>query len=264
MIRTATAVVMCLVVTTSLSAQQVRARVVDDINRQPLAGVRVTVIDSSSVEQASAVTGADGFFTIERVQPGSYTLVVEQAGYAPVRQPLVVGAEGDVMIPAIVLKQTAIALDPLEVDARIRESRIDLEGAHSTFVISSARMAQLERVSASGPRVVRQLAAGLRVRELGSRSVCVESRRRYVSMRDIASGRDAGCNMVVVVLDGVVVSNGSRLLGGMNVGAYESIEYLPPVQAGQLYGMDASANGAIVLWTRGFGPHRSEARSGGG
>jgi hypothetical protein len=70
--------------------------------------------------------------------------------------------------------------------------------------------------------------------------------------------------MVVVVLDGIVVGNGSELVSEMQLGHYESIEYLPPVEAGQRYGMEASAKGAIVLWTRGFGPHRSEARDPGG
>jgi hypothetical protein len=42
---------------------------------------------------------------------------------------------------------------------------------------------------------------------------------------------------------------------------YESIEYLTPVEAGHRYGMQASAKGAIVIWTRGRGPNASVARN---
>jgi hypothetical protein len=203
----------------------------------------------------------DGFVTIDRIEPGSYTLVIEHPGFAPVRQRLLIEPEAIVAVPAIVLKATAVPLDTLQVETRKRD-REDLRGAHATYLLSGSRMAQLERASVSGPAAVRQLSAGLRVRETSSRSVCVESTRRYMSMRDMMTGgRSGGCVMVVVVLDGVVVGNGSQILSGMSIGHYESIEYLPPVQAGQLYGMEASARGAIVLWTRGFGPHRSEARN---
>jgi hypothetical protein len=259
MTRIGMAAVVFLAANTSLSAQQVRGRVVDQFNREPLAGVRVSVVDSGNVEQVSAETGRDGFFAIERIGPGTYTLVVERAGYAARRQPLSIGTEGAVTIPAIVLSPTATVLDTLRAEARARD---DLRSADLTHVIWGARMAQLEKANVSGRGVIRQLAAGLRVREKPSRAVCVESTRRYISMRDI--GRSPACDMVVVVLDGVVIGNGGQLLGGMQIGHYESIEYVPPVQAGQRYGMEASAKGAVVLWTRGFGPHRSAARDPGG
>jgi hypothetical protein len=239
-----------------LSAQQVRARIVDDVSRQPLAGVTVGLIGSANAEQASAMTGDDGFFEFERPDPGAYTLVIEHMGYEPLRQPLVITAGADVTIPAIILRSTAVVLDTLHAEARAADR---LRGPDLTHVVYGAHMARLEQANVSGPGVVRQLGAGLRVKETGARSVCVESIRRYMSMRDMLRG-SRGCEMVVVVLDGVVVGNGSHILGGMQIGHYESIEYVPPVQAGQRFGMEASAKGAIVLWTRGFGPHRSAAR----
>jgi hypothetical protein len=39
---------------------------------------------------------------------------------------------------------------------------------------------------------------------------------------------------------------------------------VPAPEAGTLFGMEAGANGALVLWTRGRGPHRSPQRNGGG
>jgi hypothetical protein len=247
-----------LLVAQGLSAQQVRARIVDDASRQPLAGVTVGLVDSANAEQASATTGDDGFFEFERPDAGTYTLVIEHMGYAPVRQRLVIRVGEDVTIPAIVLRSTATVLDTVHAEARAEDR---LRGADLTHVIAGAHMARLEQANVSGPGVVRQLGAALRVRQKVYESVCVESTRRYTTMRDfVTGGLSEGCDMVVVVLDGTIIGDGSELLAGMQIGHYESIEYVPPVQAGRQFGMEASAKGAIVLWTRGFGPHRSAAR----
>jgi len=42
---------------------------------------------------------------------------------------------------------------------------------------------------------------------------------------------------------------------------FESIEFFTPAEAGNRFGMTASATGALVLWTRGRGPHVSESRN---
>jgi hypothetical protein len=46
-----------------------------------------------------------------------------------------------------------------------------------------------------------------------------------------------------------------------HLGDFESIEYSPPAEAAQKYGMDAGTYGALLLWTRGRGPHVSDARN---
>lgn len=257
MTRIGIAATLLLAAGTSLSAQQVRVRVVDDAGRQPLAGVRVAITDTAATEYAAAETDDDGFAAFEQVGAGAWMLVIEHMGYAPVRQPLTVTGEGPLDVPAIPLKSVAIVLDTLEAMGRIHD---DLRGPDLTYVISGERMAQLDRMFVSGGGMVRQLSAGLRVRD-GS---CVESRRRYMSLRDIeremVSGRSP-CHMVVFILNGVPVRNGKEIITHFKASEYESVEYVPPIRAGQLYGMEAAANGAIVLWSRGFGPHRSDERN---
>lgn len=105
---------------------------------------------------------------------------------------------------------------------------------------------------------------------VGERSYpCVESGRGPVSFR---GGRSETCNLVAIVIDGLDTGLGQdpgsmrealRFIESLDVADYESVEYLSSVRAGFRYGMHASAQGALVLWTRGSGPHRSEGRGGG-
>jgi hypothetical protein len=67
----------------------------------------------------------------------------------------------------------------------------------------------------------------------------------------------------VAVVDVVRGDRSSEFLYQLHAYDVESIQYLPPVEAGLEYGMQASAYGAIEIWTRGKGPHRSDERTGG-
>jgi hypothetical protein len=87
---------------------------------------------------------------------------------------------------------------------------------------------------------------------------CVELTRRLPSFREGSSGRE--CDMVALVLDGVTIPDALRSYQDLHLREIESIEYVPAAEAGLLYGMEASARGALVVWTRGRGPHRSEDR----
>jgi hypothetical protein len=69
------------------------------------------------------------------------------------------------------------------------------------------------------------------------------------------------CEPVVLVIDGVVTGDPHEPLRSFRLSDMESVELLQPTDAGLQYGLDASANGALVIWTRGRGPHRSEARN---
>jgi hypothetical protein len=82
-------------------------------------------------------------------------------------------------------------------------------------------------------------------------------------MGSIQSGaRRPNCEQLTFVVDGVVLDAESvkPILRSANVQDYESVEYLTPVEAGYRYGLGASS-GAIVMWSRGRGPHVSDARN---
>ncbi len=72
----------------------------------------------------------------------------------------------------------------------------------------------------------------------------------------------AGC--APVVLDGVMIGNGPEFLYYLRLDEAESIGYLPPMEAGFRYGLQAGGTGVLEIWTRGAGPYRTAARNGGG
>jgi hypothetical protein len=166
-------------------------------------------------------------------------------------------------VPAFVLRVKAIELDSVSIEAT-RDPKPDADGvgfSRNSYTIAGERLAMLERHGARMISVLRQM-PGIRVREIstsGYPATCVEARRRMRAFSE--SGEDSRCSNVVWVMDDIPTDNDWRQLRTFNVVDFESAEFLPPVEAGQRYGMLASTYGAVVLWSRGRGPHVSEARS---
>jgi len=248
-----------------VGGQEVRARVVDRDSRQAIeeAVATLKLLDGSVV--GSAVSDDEGFFRVRTRGRGTYTLEVERLGYARETRDISVSGEDSLTLPAFVLTPEVIALDSMEVEARSRRGRGGgvVTAARSSHVISGARLATIEAGAGSLRTVLREL-PGLRVREWMDRNgrlhFCVESTRRLPTF---AGAAPAGCTWVVFVIDGIAVDEtmATTLIRTPGLAEYESLEYLTPLEAGTHYGMDASANGAVVIWTRGRGPHASAGRN---
>lgn len=87
--------------------------------------------------------------------------------------------------------------------------------------------------------------------------MCVESIRAVMSANPQASG----CDWVAVILNGSAITDPEDFLLHMRADEFESIQYVPPLEAGRLYGLRSSATGAIVVWMRGSGPYQNAART---
>jgi hypothetical protein len=91
---------------------------------------------------------------------------------------------------------------------------------------------------------------------------CIQSSRPAII--PIVRGSDnpevSQCQMVEVFLDGMAVGLAPELLQALPLMDLESVEFFHPFQAGQ-WGYEASIYGALVLWTRGRGPHADAARN---
>jgi hypothetical protein len=274
MVRNATALTLLLLglLSTGTFAQQVRGRVVDERSRQAVPGVTVVLQDSSGSVTRDAATDATGFFVLRAPAAGTWIVLVRHPGYAEASREIRVG-EGESLVPAFVLQAEAIALDSIEARAR-RRSPADGPGfQRASHIIGGARMAQLESRGAGIVTVVREF-NGLRTREYkdptGRNRTCIESVRRVASL---GGGMQSGgttmgnpaqtvpCAWIVIVLDDMVIDDPETTLRGLNLTHFESAEYLPPAEAGFRYGLEAGASGALVLWTRGRGPHASEDRN---
>jgi hypothetical protein len=263
--------VMSILQASGVSAQQVRARVVDDPSRGPMEGVLVVLLGPDSTEIARTTTGPDGFFNLTAPAPGTFLIRVERLGYGSVTRSVAL-KEGEAVVPAFVLVQEAIPLDTLEVEASrgVVASQGVVGFSRPSYLLSGERMAELEKTGISFTSAVREIGAGLRVRgvKVGDRNyTCIESSRRTASFRG-GGGSGGSCDMVAIIVDGVDTGldgiGALQFVNYLNLHDYESVEYMTSVDAGTRYGMRASDRGALVLWTRGKGPHKSEARGGGG
>jgi hypothetical protein len=246
-------------------AQQIRGRVVDEQSRSALVESTVTLYagaDSTRIDRAG--TAADGFFVLTARGPGQYRIVVERIGYSPAERDITLADQRELLVPAFVLRGEAIALDTITArgQATRQSATIDVGFRRASHLIAGARLAMLERTGTTVDAAVRQLGAGLRVREYHTIDMirvltCVELTRRLPSFR---GGSSSGCDMVALVLDGMTIPDPFNAYQDLRLRDIESIEYVPAAEAGLLYGMEASARGALVVWTRGRGPHRSEDR----
>jgi hypothetical protein len=208
-------------------------------------------------------TAADesGGFAFVGLPPGSYTLEIRSLGYAVTSQAVEVPPGKNVFVDLRVAPQ-AVELEGLVVTARPVAERVVRVTPFRRNVVAGEKMAQEERRGALAFEALRRSAPGLRVTETyrdgGPPILCVESAR----------GRDTfqrpGCNSVQVVVDGVRIPDGADFLHHTPASEIESIEYVSPMQAQILYGIGGdTANGIVVVFTRGKGPYASKKRGGG-
>jgi hypothetical protein len=89
---------LALVLAAPAAAQQTESRIVGkvtDTNGGVLPGVTVTITSPQTGAVRSAITDAEGRYTVTNLRPGSYEVRVELSGFAPGRGDVVLGA-GDV------------------------------------------------------------------------------------------------------------------------------------------------------------------------
>lgn len=246
-------------------AQQIRGRVVDEWSRLGIVDATVTLHVSGDTALVDRVgSDADGFFTVRTRGPGEYRVQVERIGYTAVERTITVGSEAELTVPAFVLVSRAVRLDPIVAEGRPRSILPGMAGGglRGTNVLAGGKLAAVERSGVSMSAAVRRLRAGLRVRHLslpgGRTLMCIESIRGMPSFR--SGGGGTGCNMVTIVLDGMTLQDPLGYFQYLDVSQFESMEFLLPSEATMRFGMAAGTSGALVLWTRGRGPYRSNAR----
>jgi hypothetical protein len=245
-------------------AQAVKGRVVDEQTRRPVrqAIMLLTTVKGDTIDKA--MSNDSGFFSVAAKISGEFQLTAGRAGYVAETRTIRITDTADLTVPAFVLRSEAIPLDSLAVQTarRADPDPAPVGFSRSTHVVAGERMAAFEASGVSMLNVLRQL-PNVRVIEYmlpsGTLVVCVESTRRMGSLQPRA---DRCGEQMPFVVDGVMLDIESvrPILRSGNIQDYESVEYLTPVEAGYRYGLGASS-GVIVLWSRGRGPHASEARN---
>lgn len=225
-------------------AQSVHGRVVDEGTGRPVRDVSVMIVSSSD---GSILTGTmsdgSGRYSLDTPGAGTYELVTDLIGYEGERRPLVV-REQDVTMPDIGLTQVSLTMVGLEVTAT-RDLASHPSGRGISVILDRAILRGLER---SGQSLSEAIVEHLNVR---SRTVAGEPCMEYLTGNPAAGP----CRGVIVVVDGRVDPAGPSAVARYSLADLESVEIVPPGLAIEQYASRDAANGALVLWSRGLGPH---------
>ncbi|CAN5689212.1 hypothetical protein BH23GEM11_BH23GEM11_14460 [soil metagenome] len=236
-----------------------------------LAGTLVDQRSGEPVRQAvisvggtslQALTGPDGRFHFEGIQPGRYTLDIRHLGYAAKSDPVEVPAGQNVFVNLRVAPQ-AVVLEEIRVTTRSAVEELARMTPFRRDIVYGQAMAEEESRGARAFETLRRASPGLQVTELFREGappmVCIQTNRRIQSLAN-----DGACQMVQVIVDGTRISpdEGSGFLRNLSAAEVESIEFMAPTEAAIRYGSGgAMANGVVVVYTRGKGPYASPLRN---
>ena len=104
--------------TRAASAQRVSGRLLDVESQAPIPGGTLALLSANHSEIATAVSDADGQWSLEAAEPGHFYIAARRIGYQPwVSGVFELGAGADVT-SVFHLRALAIVLDPVEVRAK--------------------------------------------------------------------------------------------------------------------------------------------------
>ena len=228
----------------------------DQLSGAPLAHAVVRMEGTSH----QALADAEGRFVFEGIQPGTYILEIWNLGYT-VRSDSVQVPPGQDVFVGLRIASRAVELEGIEVTTRSAVEEITRLTPFRVDVAYGEVMAAEELSGARAFEILRRPSPDVRVREVsperGPSWICVESNRRVQRLWDVPA-----CEQVDVIVDGVRAPDAAIVLRDTPASEIESIEFLPALEAQQRYGTGGNtANGAVVIWTRGRGPYASPLRN---
>src|SRR4051812_25655854 len=210
-------VLVCIAVPTA-RAQEFRATIkgqVIDQSRAAVPGATVTVLNQETSETASAISNADGAYTIPFLRPGLYTLSVDLTGFQKyVRKDMRL----EVGQSALVNVQLSVAGVAEQMTVTAESPLLETSKADRGTVIDSARIAELPLQSRS-PMALIPLVAG------------VTYNAQAIYLRPFDNGALADFSM-----NGGQNRNNEFLLDGAPNNANQggnNIAYVPPAEAVQ-------------------------------
>lgn len=227
--------------------------VVDGVTGDPLP-FAVIRIQGTGFQTESDAQGRFGFLDLS---PGSYVLEIRSLGYEVDSEPVHLREGQNVFLRMNVAPQ-AVEIEGLEVTARSAAEEVTRVTPFRRAIVYGEIMAQEERRGAMAFETLRRSGPGISVRERYTeygRVLCIETNRRVQSI-------GGGCANAQVVVDGIRIPDGAQFLLYTPASQIESIEFVTPVQAQILYGIGGdTANGVVVVYTRGRGPYASPLRN---
>jgi iron complex outermembrane receptor protein len=226
----------------------IRGRVTDAETRQPIPGVSI------SFGNRTALTQADGRYTLTALPAGTGTLRARMVGYGPMEQSvtLVPGVTAEV---DLTMTAQAITLTEIVVVGYGEQRAGNITGAVTQLTpeeFNTGRIVnpvELIQAKAPGVQVVdnNEPGGGLTIRVRGPTSVNASSDPLYV-IDGVPLGQGAGGGLSVAGRDPLSVINPNDI---------ESITLLRDASAAAIYGANA-ANGVVLIQTRRGGTGRPQ------
>jgi hypothetical protein len=216
-------------------------RVIDGQSRRPVPGATILLIGTNH----QTVTDSLGLFRLTNLPITQYRLQVQHIAFG--EQTVEVTASTGAARPIqIVVTAAAIRLEPLTVEALSADERRDRATGFRRAVISRVDIERAENTNMRFGDLLRLAAPNAVVRrsEVGNYA-CIELR----ASRQTQLGPATRCRSPAVFLDGVPVNNPESLYENMDLNTIESLEVVPVVEAGVMYG-SAALYGAILITTR--------------
>ncbi|HSW31279.1 MAG TPA: carboxypeptidase regulatory-like domain-containing protein [Longimicrobiales bacterium] len=240
------------------------------LDRESEAPLRYAVVRLEGTPH-QAISDEAGRFLFLGLQPASYTLQIRSIGYEVISEPVEVPAGKDVGLTLRVATQ-AVEIEGLVVTARTVAEELIRSSPFRRDVAYGALMALEEERGARAFETLRRSTPGLSIteqhREVGPPQLCIMTNRRVDTFQgpdrtfQLMSQLGNPCHNVQVVVDGVRIPDGPEFLLRTPASDIESIEFLPPIHAQILYGIGGdTANGVVVVYTRGKGPYVSPLRN---
>jgi len=215
--------------------------VFDYATRAPIQGAHVQLLGSDH----SQLTDADGVFGFSDVPPGKQIIETSLLGYAPRVDSLTVFSN-EALGLEIELSTEAIALEPLVVVGRRKEPVFTTPGTRFSGVTEAQVDSIAHRVVDFAGIAREARMPGLSIKETrlrGDEILCIEMSRSW------RSGDPNSCNMVYVLINDAPVANPHVFLLYMNPRDVRRIQFIPPIEAGLLYGTRGSS-GVLLIYTR--------------
>jgi hypothetical protein len=210
--------------------------VVDSASREPVAGVAIEILGSTS-----ALTDSAGIFLFRDVAVGTHELVLEHLSYG-VHARSVSLLPNEELALEVSISVRAIELAPLVVEALTELEARRISSGHSINEVMADEIERADRAGLTLSQLLQASMPGVLVRAASAGQTCV-------TYRAIRSDNDRGCNGVSVVLDGVPIADPSYVYGSLPLRDIERLEIMSPGQAGVRYGM-RSGQGVLLVETK--------------
>jgi TonB-linked SusC/RagA family outer membrane protein len=229
----------------------VSGTVIDEQTRQPLADAQVVVVGT----QLSAVTRADGRYSITGVPAGSRTVRATRIGYATAVATVNV-VSGQAAVASLALRGQALLLQDVVVVGYGELERRDVTGSVATVSMNALEDAPVQSID----QMLQGTVAGVQVTQASS------APGGGISIRIRGSSSISGSSEPLYVIDGFPIENdpdaaspgtGGRVtatvpsnpLAALNPNDIESIQVLKDASATAIYGA-RGANGVVIVTTR--------------